>query len=175
MFVRNSICFWIVGRVVSFSFRHRVSVASAKISFVCFGVSNAGVNNMLLTVHSLVHWQIRLRSVSLFFENPWEGRDTSKRTSVTQCERDVQVVMPLAASKAHVTLGRLLALRSFPQIFKEKRDCSQSIDKLIQGRENTTHWIVEACRWFSFTRSVSTEYLSVCLSWFQCTVWTIHT
>ena len=79
------ICFRMVGRVVSFSFPRRASVASSKINlYVCFGMSNARVKNMLLIVHALVHWEVRLWSVSIVLDYQWETtQKLSKHASVT--------------------------------------------------------------------------------------------
>ena len=72
----------------------------------------------------------RLRIVSSFLENCGEKRKTSKH--------DVRVAMPRAGISARTTgssrqvspLARVL--RSSPQIFEEKGDCSQSIFNLVE-------------------------------------------
>ena len=91
---------------------------------------------------------------SLFLENLEEERKASNRASVTH-DPDVRAAMPRAASSAGIRrrarlptpmliasrgIGsrmsrsharRLTCLTFFPTVFKEKRDCSQSI--FVQG------------------------------------------
>ena len=61
------------------------------------------------------------------------GKNAKQVTCKRDCERDLRAAMPRAASsvgvgrRVHVFMfACFLVLRSFPRIFEEKRDCSQS-------------------------------------------------
>ena len=97
---------------------------------IFFGVTHDGLRTVIYHIFTLPlkitdtakFKFIRLRALSLSsLKIDGEERKTSKLASVT-----VSVMRGAGEPLPRVTLARLLVLRSSPQIFEEKRECSQS-------------------------------------------------